>query len=180
MISVKAKKNIKTKVEETKQLYRIEMSPSIEELINHEEYNNSFSVSNLISIREDSAEGDGFSIEFDITHTEKKSTLYQPYLQVYDCRITCGMLEIDNFSSFETIFRNHRNPENKRQLIELVSCTLDKLFKRLKLKGKFAFILASNNNKTPIINGILEKLALSSTEWTRNPNSSSQIKAWVL
>lgn len=86
---------------------------------------------------------------------------------------SCGVYEIDGVSDIEDLIHDDSIPQRviKAGLIELIGSIK---------AGDAAFVIASNNENTPITNRILNSICIRKTPFVNNPNSGNNICVWVL
>lgn len=98
---------------------------------------------------------------------------------VNETSISCGIrsvynLPYDGSFNFDIIKKQYRN----NFYLELYK----EIFRQIKIYSKTCFLQLSNNNSSHygMINNILDRLCVTSTEWKRNPNSDNLIKIWII
>lgn len=91
--------------------------------------------------------------------------------QTLEC--SCGVVEIEGISDLERCMEDEGVPQY------IIKEALKKFIEELKHRSA-AFIIASNNQSTPIINRILDSISHKKTDWKLNPNSGSTIRVWIL
>ena len=94
-------------------------------------------------------------------------------LQLSHSNISCGVMQLSGVS---TLSRAISGPVTRQILID----GLRTIIANAKSSNRKAFLISSNNNNNAISNSIMDELALSHTDWKKNPNSGSMIKVWVL
>lgn len=123
-------------------------------------------------LRECMSDG-GFNITANFKKNGARSYWRNLYFSLTD--ISCGICEINGIAEFDW---NQNNSDEHHK--SLVKSFIQDVVELTKEYGNFAFIVFSNNDTTPLVNSILDELAITRTNWERNPNSGSQIRIWIL
>lgn len=125
-----------------------------------------------------------FKIDFDEDDDRLEAGIYEGgshlgtlHLNVNCMKCSCGARDVDGAQDIQTLLNKLKSRKDQR---EIVTNVVVASIKKIKEEDSAAFIVMSNNTKTPEANEILDHLCISCTNYCKNPNSGSTIRMWIL
>lgn len=109
----------------------------------------------------------GISIQF------KGPKICQLNFGIQGSMISCGVREMNNVSSISGAI-SQGVPR------DIVVKAMREFIVHIKQINRAAYIIASNNNRSEVSNGVMDEITTIKTDWKRNPNSSNLIRCWVM
>lgn len=114
-----------------------------------------------------------------ITHSSGKSYGADFTVSEEHLNASCGIYDLEGVTEFQNLYTQMAvifpTAEKRKAVLKEA---LIQAFAHIKAERSAAFLVLSNNNKVLVINDILDEICVACTDYRKNPNSGSTIRAW--